>query len=211
MTFLLLIICEFSNVLKKAKTVKGSWGRWVFFRLKSLESLKTHGRKNQWWKNQLRRNQRWNLRSIWTTLLVFSSIAVWKIGQNTNHTSLVISFEQHLFKWPRDINCYLSWELAINNLTLFLASILDWVGVKQEADWEVDPMHKLLNCRNHQTWIWGWSGRRRRSRLNLWNIWRKFGGNWRKRFGRAATLMQKRWTPWTQFRFSFVWAILFCC
>ena len=80
-------------------------------------------------KNQLRRDQRWNLRFIWTTLLVFSSIAVWKIGQNTNHTSLVISFEQHLFKWPRDINCYLSWELAIDNLTLSLASILDWVGV----------------------------------------------------------------------------------
>ena len=121
--------CSLVSSAMYLKKVKGSWGRWVFFRLKSLESLKTHGRKNQWWKNQLRRNQRWNLRSIWTTLLVFSSIAVWKIGQNTNHTSLVISFEQHLFKWPRDINCYLSWELATDNLTLFLASILDWVGV----------------------------------------------------------------------------------
>ena len=121
--------CSLVSSAMYLKTVKGSWGRWVFFRLKSLESLKTHGRKYQWWKNQWRRNQRWNLRSIWTTLLVFSSIAVWKIGQNTNHTSLVISFEQHLFKWPRDINCYLSWELATDNLTLFLASILDWVGV----------------------------------------------------------------------------------
>ena len=173
MTFLLLIICEFSNVLKKAKTVKGSWGRWVFFRLKSLESLKTHGRKNQWWKNQLRRNQRWNLRSIWTTLLVFSSIAVWKIGQNTNHTNLVISFKQHLFKWPRDINCYLSWEPQLITWLYF------WHLFRIELEYNKKLIEKLMESINFSTVLitkhgfGGWWGKWWRSRFNLWNIWRK--------------------------------------
>ena len=109
-------------------------------------------------------------------------------------------------RWKRENKLWKPGEAFLDNLPRPPphCSLKTWYIYSSENEGNLIELNII-----QQWWRW-WDSRR----LNLGNIWRKFGGNWGKRFGSAATLMQKRWlcltSIWIQMKNQiFFWNFIF--